>query len=166
MLSGFCSRMLVPKILAWMLTNLMHVYKKSCMQAYWSARFNKFTFNVELKCLWRVNQGIRLILWRACNLSSFSPCLTGPVDYLFASHHKGPGSKSPGGFVCETGIFLLAMFHYNSLVKKKCKNTMGNILWGPFYSICRSLSQGILLLGSYKSNATCRLHGQPLHTVL
>ncbi len=22
-------------------------------------------------------------LWRACNLTSFSPCLTGPVDYLF-----------------------------------------------------------------------------------
>ncbi len=30
------------------------------------------------------------VLWRACNLTSFSPCLTGPVDYLFASRHKGP----------------------------------------------------------------------------
>ncbi len=36
-------------------------------------------------------------LWRACNLTSFSPCLTGPVDYSFASLHKGPGFKSPGG---------------------------------------------------------------------
>jgi hypothetical protein len=39
-------------------------------------------------------------LWRACNLTSFSPfspCLTGPVDYLFASCHKGPRFKSPGG---------------------------------------------------------------------
>jgi hypothetical protein len=36
-------------------------------------------------------------VWRACNLTSFSPCLTGPVDYLFASRHKGPRFKSPGG---------------------------------------------------------------------
>jgi hypothetical protein len=36
-------------------------------------------------------------LWRACSLTSFSPCLTGPVDYLFASCHKGPRFKSPGG---------------------------------------------------------------------
>ncbi len=36
-------------------------------------------------------------LWRACNLTSFSPCLTGPVDYLFASCHKGPGSNPLGG---------------------------------------------------------------------
>ncbi len=33
-------------------------------------------------------------LWRACNLTSFSPCLTGPVDYPFASCHKGPGFKT------------------------------------------------------------------------
>jgi hypothetical protein len=39
-------------------------------------------------------------LWRACNLNSFSPCLTGPVDYLFASRHKGPRFKSPGGYLC------------------------------------------------------------------
>ncbi len=43
-------------------------------------------------------------LWRACNLTSFSPCLTGPVDYLFASRHKEPRFKSPGGYLCETGI--------------------------------------------------------------
>jgi hypothetical protein len=54
-----------------------------------------------------------LILWRACNLTSFSPCLTGPVDYLFASCHKGPRFKSPGGYLCETGILLLAMSRYN-----------------------------------------------------
>jgi hypothetical protein len=39
------------------------------------------------------------MLWRTCNLTSFSPCLTGPVDYPFASRHKGPGFKSPGGGV-------------------------------------------------------------------
>ncbi len=51
-------------------------------------------------------------LWRACNLTSFSPCLTGPVDYLFASHHKGPRFKTPGGYFCETGILLLVMSCY------------------------------------------------------
>ncbi len=51
-------------------------------------------------------------LWRACNLTSFSPCLTGPVDYLFASRHKGPRFKSLGGYLCETGILLLAMSCY------------------------------------------------------
>ncbi len=38
-------------------------------------------------------------LRRACNLTSFSPCLTGPVDYLFASRHKGPKFKSAGGYL-------------------------------------------------------------------
>ncbi len=53
-------------------------------------------------------------LWRACNLTSFSPCLTGPVDYLFASCHKGPRFKSPVGYLCESGILLLALSHYIS----------------------------------------------------
>ncbi len=43
---------------------------------------------------------------------SFSPCLTGPVDYPFASRHKGPGFKSSWGYLCETGILLLAMSRY------------------------------------------------------
>jgi hypothetical protein len=51
-------------------------------------------------------------LWRACNLTLFSPCLTGPVNYLFASRHKGPRFKSPGGYLFETGILLLAMSRY------------------------------------------------------
>jgi hypothetical protein len=55
-------------------------------------------------------------LWRACNLTSFSPCLTGPVDYLLASRHKGPRFKSPGKYLCETGILLLAMSRYNPLL--------------------------------------------------
>ncbi len=61
------------------------------------------------------NQQSRLLggaLWRACNLTSFSPCLTGPVDYPFASCHKRPGFKSPGGYLCETGIPLLALSCY------------------------------------------------------
>ncbi len=51
-------------------------------------------------------------LWRSCNLTTFSPCLTGPVDYPFAFRHKGPGFKSPGGYLCETGILLLALSRY------------------------------------------------------
>ncbi len=51
-------------------------------------------------------------MWRACNLTSFSPCLTGPVDYPFASRHKGPGFESPGGYLCETGILLLVLSRY------------------------------------------------------
>jgi hypothetical protein len=41
-------------------------------------------------------------LWRACNLTSFSPYLTGPVDYPLASCHKGPGFKTPGAS-CHKG---------------------------------------------------------------
>jgi hypothetical protein len=48
-------------------------------------------------------------LSRSCNLASFSPCLTGPVDYPFAFRQKGPGFKSPGGYLCKTGILLLAL---------------------------------------------------------
>jgi hypothetical protein len=53
-----------------------------------------------------------MLIWKACNLTSFSPCLTGPVDYPFASHHKGPGFKSPGGYLCGTRILLLAMSRF------------------------------------------------------
>jgi hypothetical protein len=38
---------------------------------------------------------------------------TGPVDYLFASRHKGPRFKSPGGYLSETGIHLLALSRYS-----------------------------------------------------
>jgi hypothetical protein len=53
-------------------------------------------------------------LWRACNLTSFTLCLTGPVDYLFASRHKALRFKSPGGVLCETGILLLALSRYTT----------------------------------------------------
>jgi hypothetical protein len=43
-------------------------------------------------------------LWRACNLTSFSPCLTGPVDYPFASRHKGRGFKTHGGTYVKPGF--------------------------------------------------------------
>ncbi len=55
-------------------------------------------------------------LLRACNLTSFSPCHTGPVDYLFPSRHKGLRCKSPGGDLCESGILLLALSCYKSFL--------------------------------------------------
>jgi hypothetical protein len=39
---------------------------------------------------WNIN------FWRACNLTAFKSCLTGPVDYPSASHHEGP--EYPGSF--------------------------------------------------------------------
>jgi hypothetical protein len=51
-------------------------------------------------------------LSRACNLTSFSPCLTGPEDYPLASRHKGPGFKSRRGYLCETGILLIVLSRY------------------------------------------------------
>jgi hypothetical protein len=37
------------------------------------------------------------VLWRACNLTSFSPCLTGPS-------HKGLGFKTPRGTYVKPGF--------------------------------------------------------------
>jgi hypothetical protein len=64
-------------------------------------------------------------LWRVCNLTLYSPCLTGPVDYLFASRHKGPRFKSSGstyvkqGFSCQrclaTSLLELHFFPLNFL---------------------------------------------------
>ncbi len=34
------------------------------------------------------------------------------MDYLFASRHKGHRFKSPGGYLCETRIHLLALSRY------------------------------------------------------
>ncbi len=67
-----------------------------------------FHWNISRKmqifCLLRKPRPFRLILWRACNLTWFSPCLTGPVDYLFASRHKGHRFKSPGGTYVKPGF--------------------------------------------------------------
>jgi hypothetical protein len=34
---------------------------------------------------------------------------------LFASRHKGHRFKSPGGYLCETGILLLALSRYKQI---------------------------------------------------
>jgi hypothetical protein len=51
-------------------------------------------------------------MWRACNLTSFTHSLTGPVGQPFASRYEGPGFNLQGGCLCETGIRLLALSHY------------------------------------------------------
>jgi hypothetical protein len=35
---------------------------------------------------------------------------------LFASRHKGPRFKSTGGYLCETGILLLALSRYSTII--------------------------------------------------
>jgi hypothetical protein len=75
-------------------------------------------------------------LWRACNLTSYSPCLTGPAAYLFSFRHKGHRFKSPGGYICETGILLLALSRYKLAVSgySNTSLTVKSIwvfTWGP-----------------------------------
>jgi hypothetical protein len=56
-------------------------------------------------------------LWRACNLTSFTPCLTGPVDYPFASCHEGPGFNSQGGTCVKLGyspVSVVSLQPYHS----------------------------------------------------
>ncbi len=70
-------------------------------------------------------------LWWACNLTSFSPCLTGPVDYLFASRPKEPRFKSPGEYLCESGILLLAMSRYRIRVWEMYDQNLSQIAAEP-----------------------------------
>jgi hypothetical protein len=56
-------------------------------------------------------RGKKIIGIYHCGEPAISPCLTGPVDYPFASRHKGPGFK-PWGYLCKTGILLLALSCY------------------------------------------------------
>ncbi len=74
-------------------------------------------------------------LWTACNLTSFSPCLTGPMDLPFASCHKGPGFKSPRGYLCETGIFLLALSRYKLILSFTVNGTIVSSLFGVLFTV-------------------------------
>ncbi len=49
-------------------------------------------------------------LWRACNLTAFIPCHSGPVDYPFASRHERPGFNPQGGTYPSLGR------HANNLI--------------------------------------------------
>jgi hypothetical protein len=84
-------------------------------------------------------------LRRACNLTSFSPCLTGLVDYPFASCHEGPGFKSPGGHLCGTRILLLAMSCYNPLLLDSTTTRMFSV----FVLLAMSLAEQLLITQCY-----------------
>ncbi len=51
-------------------------------------------------------------LWRACNLAAFIHSLTGPVGQTLCFPSWGTWVQSPGGYLYETGILLLALSHY------------------------------------------------------
>jgi hypothetical protein len=70
-------------------------------------------------------------LWRACNLTWFSPCLTGPVDYLFASCHKGLRFISPGGTYVKPGFSCL-----------RCLATVTTSFWHFVLEGCAYLQTG------------------------
>jgi hypothetical protein len=53
------------------------------------------------------------VLCRACKVTALIHSSTGPVVHLFASHHEGPGFNPQGGYLCETGILLLALSCYS-----------------------------------------------------
>ncbi len=46
-------------------------------------------------------------MWRACNLTAFTTCLTGPVDYQFASCPEGPGFNLQGVTRCDWSLWLV-----------------------------------------------------------
>ncbi len=92
-------------------------------------------------------------LWRACNLTAFSPSLTGPVDYLFASRHKRPRLKSPGGYLCETGILLLVLACYTCILSLfTCCSDFRFVYTFPDVIICICLIKNhtLSLLNSFK----------------
>ncbi len=72
------------------------------------------SFTTDIVGCW----GGRGVLWRACNLTVFTPCLTGPVDYPFASIMRDPNS------------ILLALSHYSLFdaltgkIVSRCKKNM------------------------------------------
>ncbi len=71
-------------------------------------------------------------LWTACKLTSFSPCLTVPVDYPFASSHKGPGFKSPGGVLVwnrdsPVSVVSLQMYFFFLWTIKPSRLTKRNV---------------------------------------
>ncbi len=39
------------------------------------------------------------------NLTAFTPCLTGLVDYPFTSRHEGPGFNPHGGAYVKPGLY-------------------------------------------------------------
>ncbi len=120
---------------------------RQCDNPTWSHTALLSRFHVRCRSPFQLhNRQSRLLggggaLWRACNLTSFSPCLTGPVDYPFASRHKGLGFKSPEGVLMWNRdspvsvvllrerhnnwwwnkIFICVMYTLHNIAEQKCK---------------------------------------------
>ncbi len=103
-----------------------------------------------------------MILWRACNLTAFTPCLTGPGDYPFASRHKGPRFKSPGGYLCETGISTVSNISLHwwprcdwSFLWPRLRRASSRTVTRPSYRQCENLTWSYTALLSW-FHARCR----------
>jgi hypothetical protein len=107
-----CDWLLWPRLrraLSWTVTKL------SCRQydnPTWSHTALLSQFHTRCRSSFQVhNRHSRLLggaLWRACNLTTFTPCLTGPVDYPFASCHEGPEFNPQGVAYVELRLSCLA----------------------------------------------------------
>ncbi len=71
-------------------------------------------------------------LWRTCNLTAFTACLTGPVDYPFASRHEGPRFNPQGGTYVkpETLNSLTSGSPNKVLMLTIFDNSKANTFWG------------------------------------
>jgi hypothetical protein len=60
----------------------------------------------------------------------------------FASRHKGPRFKSTGGYLCETGILLLALSRYNLILARDVLGCFYHqvLSWGVASIIARNLT--------------------------
>jgi hypothetical protein len=70
---------------------------RQCDNPTWSHTAFLSRFHACCRSPFRLHNWRSWLLGRACNLTSFLPCLTGPVDYLFTSHHKGTQVQIPRG---------------------------------------------------------------------
>jgi hypothetical protein len=59
---------------------------------------------VAILMVWGSFVTLMAMVWRACNLTAFTPCLTGPMDCPFASNHEGPRFNPQGGTYVKLGF--------------------------------------------------------------
>ncbi len=73
------------------------------------------------------------------------------MDYPYASRHKGPGFETPGEYLCETGILLLALSRYigDLDIIDHCGLVCGQLLGG---SPVESLQSHFILTMSHWSS--------------
>ncbi len=100
-------------------------------------------------------------LWRPCNLTSFSPCLTGPVDYPFASRQKGPGFKPLGGLMWnrDSPVSIVSLLWWPrrdwSFVWPRLRWASSRTITRPSYRQCDNPTWSHTVL-SFRFHARCR----------